>query len=46
MRTQRFTGAYPGGGPTVIDVDDEPAGCFKDGNDSDKIYFYYTVLTR
>lgn len=52
--TTAFTGAYPTGGPNILDgdptpfeLDNEKAGCFIDAPPNpDVIYFYYTVLER
>jgi len=41
--TTAFTGSYAIGGPNIINVDGENAGCFETGGTT---YFYYTVLTR
>jgi hypothetical protein len=53
IATKAFTGSFPGGGPTILDGDPAPfeldnqnAGCFEDGNDGNRVYFYYTVLAR
>lgn len=53
IATTAFTGAYAGGGPTILDGDPTPfeldgkrSGCFIDANDSDKVYFYHVLLAR
>lgn len=54
IATTAFTGAYPGGGPTVLDGDPTPfelneqrTGCFVDeAATPDVTYFYYVVLAR
>lgn len=47
--TTAFTGAYPGGGPTILDGDPAPfeldgqsAGCFLD--QANGIYYFYSVI--
>ncbi|MCB1651254.1 MAG: hypothetical protein KDI46_04300 [Alphaproteobacteria bacterium] len=51
--TIAFAGSYAGGAPTILDgdptpfeLDKQPAGCFIDASDSNKVYFYYVVLAR
>ena len=54
IATTAFTGAFPTGGPTLLDGDPTPfelnnqtAGCFIDENpDPDVTYFYYVILAR
>ena len=48
-----FVGTFPTGtlrilegDTTGLELNRQEAGCFIDDNDSDKIYFYYVVLTR
>ncbi len=54
IATTAFAGAFPGGGPTILDgdptpfeLDNQPSGCFTDTNaNPDVTYYYYVLLAR